>query len=149
MFQDSMTILMIGVIFYWMWPFGGRLLEMQILQFLFFCFPQKISLSQFCILVFLVFFRRLSFLLCTENFPVCLQAMYNEFSTANIQIDKDFSAKLSGYGCVGHIPEADVCSSSVVSALNSYEDSSIIVLVSDCKILLFLYMEMEWYNHDK
>ncbi|KAG7027533.1 putative serine/threonine-protein kinase PIX7, partial [Cucurbita argyrosperma subsp. argyrosperma] len=25
------------------------------------------------------------------------QAMYNEFSTANIQIDKDFSAKLSGY----------------------------------------------------
>ncbi|KAH1089445.1 hypothetical protein J1N35_016702 [Gossypium stocksii] len=35
------------------------------------------------------------------------QAMYNEFSTANIQIDKDFSAKLSGYGCVGHIPEAE------------------------------------------
>ncbi|KAG2272526.1 hypothetical protein Bca52824_067081 [Brassica carinata] len=27
------------------------------------------------------------------------QAMYNEFSTANIQVDKDFSAKLSGYGC--------------------------------------------------
>ncbi|KAK5804934.1 hypothetical protein F383_05215 [Gossypium arboreum] len=35
------------------------------------------------------------------------QAMYNEFSTANIQIDKDFSAKLSGYGCVGHILEAE------------------------------------------
>ncbi|TYH03849.1 hypothetical protein ES288_A09G251400v1 [Gossypium darwinii] len=34
-------------------------------------------------------------------------AMYNEFSTANIQIDKDFSAKLSGYGCVGHILEAE------------------------------------------
>ncbi|KAE8718589.1 Detected protein of confused Function [Hibiscus syriacus] len=27
------------------------------------------------------------------------QAMYNEFSTANIQIDKDFSAKLSGWLC--------------------------------------------------
>ncbi|KAI3993662.1 hypothetical protein MKX01_002675 [Papaver californicum] len=33
------------------------------------------------------------------------QAMYNEFSTANIQIDKDFSAKLSGYGCVSPNPE--------------------------------------------
>lgn len=41
--------------------------------------------------------------------------MYNEFSTANIQIDKDFSAKLSGYGCVGHIPEADISSNSIVS----------------------------------
>ncbi|KAI9073187.1 hypothetical protein K1719_020850 [Acacia pycnantha] len=40
------------------------------------------------------------------------QAMYNEFSTANIQIDKDFSAKLSGYGCVGHIPEEEIPSSS-------------------------------------
>lgn len=46
----------------------------------------------------------------------CLQAMYNEFSTANIQIDKDFSAKLSGYGCVGHIPEEEVSSNSTVSA---------------------------------
>lgn len=35
------------------------------------------------------------------------QAMYNEFSTVNIQIDKDFSAKLSGYGCVGLLPETD------------------------------------------
>jgi hypothetical protein len=43
------------------------------------------------------------------------QAMYNEFSTANIQIDKDFSAKLSGYGCVGHIPEEEISSSSSVS----------------------------------
>ncbi|KAI5663142.1 hypothetical protein M9H77_22465 [Catharanthus roseus] len=41
------------------------------------------------------------------------QAMFHEFSTANIQIDKDFSAKLSGYGCISHIPEADIsCSSS-------------------------------------
>ncbi|KAF7825417.1 putative serine/threonine-protein kinase PBL1 [Senna tora] len=40
------------------------------------------------------------------------QAMYNEFSTVNIQIDKDFSAKLSGYGCVGHIPEDEIPSSS-------------------------------------
>ncbi|CAO2182509.1 unnamed protein product [Urochloa humidicola] len=29
------------------------------------------------------------------------QAMYSEFSTSNIQIDKDFTAKLSGYGCAG------------------------------------------------
>ncbi|CAI8600982.1 unnamed protein product [Vicia faba] len=40
------------------------------------------------------------------------QAMYNEFSTANIQIDKDFSAKLSGYGCVGHVPKEEISSSS-------------------------------------
>ncbi|TKY63633.1 receptor protein kinase [Spatholobus suberectus] len=40
------------------------------------------------------------------------QAMYNEFSTANIQIDKDFGAKLSGYGCVGRIPEEEISSSS-------------------------------------
>ncbi|GMH10031.1 hypothetical protein Nepgr_011872 [Nepenthes gracilis] len=36
------------------------------------------------------------------------QAMYSEISTANIQIDKDFSAKLSGYGCVGLLPESDM-----------------------------------------
>lgn len=42
--------------------------------------------------------------------------MYNEFSTANIQVDKDFSAKLSGYGCVGHIPEEEIPSSSSVSS---------------------------------
>ncbi|VFQ61654.1 unnamed protein product [Cuscuta campestris] len=42
------------------------------------------------------------------------QAMFHEFSTANIQIDKDFSAKLSGYGCVTHIQEtSSICSSSV------------------------------------
>ncbi|KAG5089033.1 hypothetical protein JHK86_001645 [Glycine max] len=39
-------------------------------------------------------------------------AMYNEFSAANIQIDEDFSAKLSGYGCVGRIPEEEISSSS-------------------------------------
>lgn len=44
--------------------------------------------------------------------------MYNEFSTANIQIDKDFSAKLSGYGCVGQIPtpETEIPNNSVVSS---------------------------------
>ncbi|EPS73757.1 hypothetical protein M569_00992, partial [Genlisea aurea] len=41
------------------------------------------------------------------------QAMFFDFSTANVQIDKDFSAKLSGYGCIAHIPEADISSSSV------------------------------------
>ncbi|KAK0585075.1 hypothetical protein LWI29_023086 [Acer saccharum] len=44
------------------------------------------------------------------------QAMYNEFSTANIQIDKDFSAKLSGYGCVCHIPETEISNSSIAAA---------------------------------
>ncbi|XVF65940.1 hypothetical protein PTKIN_Ptkin09bG0291500 [Pterospermum kingtungense] len=46
------------------------------------------------------------------------QAMYNEFSTANIQIDKDFSAKLSGYGCVSHIPETEEISANSVAAAN-------------------------------
>ncbi|XP_004506654.1 probable serine/threonine-protein kinase PBL1 [Cicer arietinum] len=40
------------------------------------------------------------------------QAMYNEFSTTNVQIDKDFSAKLSGYGCVGHFPKEEISSNS-------------------------------------
>ncbi|XAR68716.1 Non-specific serine/threonine protein kinase [Bertholletia excelsa] len=49
------------------------------------------------------------------------QAMFNEFSTANIQIDKDFSAKLSGYGCNNHIPETEICNSSVALANLSVE----------------------------
>ncbi|KAJ6871595.1 serine/threonine-protein kinase PBL1 [Populus alba x Populus x berolinensis] len=49
------------------------------------------------------------------------QAMYNEFSTANIQIDKDFSAKLSGYGCVGHIPETEISNSTAAAANLSVE----------------------------
>ncbi|CAL5420438.1 unnamed protein product [Camellia sinensis] len=49
------------------------------------------------------------------------QAMFNEFSTANIQIDKDFSAKLSGYGCINHIPEIEISNSSVALANLSVE----------------------------
>ncbi|KAL8038953.1 hypothetical protein ABFX02_10G003800 [Erythranthe guttata] len=49
------------------------------------------------------------------------QAMFHEFSTANVQIDKDFSAKLSGYGCISHIPEKDISSSSVAVANLSVE----------------------------
>ncbi|KAA8517643.1 hypothetical protein F0562_015115 [Nyssa sinensis] len=49
------------------------------------------------------------------------QAMFGEFSTANIQIDKDFRAKLSGYGCISHIPEAEISNSSVASANLSEE----------------------------
>ncbi|KAG1371484.1 putative serine/threonine-protein kinase PBL18 [Cocos nucifera] len=44
------------------------------------------------------------------------QAMYNEFSTANIQIDKDFSAKLSGFGCVSYNPETEISNTSAVKA---------------------------------
>lgn len=54
----------------------------------------------------------------------CCQAMFNEFSTANIQIDKDFSAKLSGYGCFGHISELEISNNSVVSLLNFYKIQS-------------------------
>nr|AFK34136.1 unknown [Medicago truncatula] len=57
------------------------------------------------------------------------QAMYNEFSTANIQIDKDFSAKLSGYGCVGHIPEEEISSSSSVSTM-TYKCFSVTLKIS-------------------
>ncbi|XP_041996593.1 probable serine/threonine-protein kinase PBL11 isoform X2 [Salvia splendens] len=49
------------------------------------------------------------------------QAMFHEFSTANIQIDKDFSAKLSGYGCISHIPEGDISNDSVAVANLSLE----------------------------
>ncbi|KAL2250313.1 UNVERIFIED_CONTAM: putative serine/threonine-protein kinase PIX7 [Sesamum indicum] len=49
------------------------------------------------------------------------QAMFHDFSTANIQIDKDFSAKLSGYGCISHIPEADISSGSAAVANLSVE----------------------------
>ncbi|XXG39987.1 hypothetical protein AAC387_Pa01g0811 [Persea americana] len=44
------------------------------------------------------------------------QAMYNEFSSTNIQIDKDFSAKLSGYGCVGHNPDTEFTNTSAAIA---------------------------------
>ncbi|KAI8015792.1 putative serine/threonine-protein kinase PIX7 [Camellia lanceoleosa] len=49
------------------------------------------------------------------------QAMFNELSTANIQIDKDFSARLSGYGCISHIPETEISNSSVALANLSVE----------------------------
>lgn len=47
-----------------------------------------------------------------------LQAMYKDFSTAHIQIDKDFRATLSGYGCVGDIPENEISNKSPVSSLS-------------------------------
>lgn len=64
-----------------------------------------------------------------------LQAMFNEFSTANIQIDKDFSAKLSGYGCINHIPETEIRNSSVVSAL----------ILLKTRILLYFNTFLYWY----
>lgn len=49
------------------------------------------------------------------------QAMYNEFSTANIQIDKDFSAKLSGYGCASYNPDTEISNTSTSSTNLSME----------------------------
>ncbi|KAL5974786.1 hypothetical protein ACLOJK_031457 [Asimina triloba] len=49
------------------------------------------------------------------------QAMYNEFSAANIQVDKDFSSKLSGYGCVSHSPDPEIASGPVAVANLSVE----------------------------
>ncbi|XP_042401044.1 probable serine/threonine-protein kinase PBL15 [Zingiber officinale] len=50
------------------------------------------------------------------------QAMYHEFSTSNIQVDKDFSAKLSGYGCVGYYnPDTSISNSSIASGNLSVE----------------------------
>ncbi|KAJ8503664.1 hypothetical protein OPV22_004550 [Ensete ventricosum] len=49
------------------------------------------------------------------------QAMYYEFSTSNIQVDKDFSAKLSGYGCASYNPEAGISDSSIATANLSVE----------------------------
>jgi hypothetical protein len=60
--------------------------------------------------------------------------MYNEFSTANIQIDKDFSAKLSGYGCVGHILEMEISNNSVVSSFTLLSDD----LPFPTQLILFL-----------
>jgi hypothetical protein len=40
--------------------------------------------------------------------------MYSEFSTSNIQIDKDFTAKLSGYGCVGFSTEEEISNAPAV-----------------------------------
>ncbi|KAL9227828.1 hypothetical protein vseg_003474 [Gypsophila vaccaria] len=39
------------------------------------------------------------------------QAMYSELSAVNIQIDQDYNAKLSGYGCVGLLPVSVLSSS--------------------------------------
>ncbi|XP_074558464.1 putative serine/threonine-protein kinase PBL18 [Curcuma longa] len=50
------------------------------------------------------------------------QAMYHEFSTSNIQVDKDFSAKLSGYGCVGYYnPDTSISNSSIAAGNLSVE----------------------------
>lgn len=45
---------------------------------------------------------------------ICFQAMYSEFSTSSIQIDKDFTAKLSGYGCVEFNTEEVISNAPVV-----------------------------------
>jgi hypothetical protein len=46
--------------------------------------------------------------------------MYSEFSTSNIQIDKDFTAKLSGYGCAGFNTE-EISTAPVVCSFPSVE----------------------------
>ncbi|KAL6853764.1 hypothetical protein ACP4OV_019793 [Aristida adscensionis] len=49
------------------------------------------------------------------------QAMYCDFSTSNIQIDKDFTAKLSEYGCVGFNSEEEISNASMPAANLSVE----------------------------
>ncbi|VAH65463.1 unnamed protein product [Triticum turgidum subsp. durum] len=49
------------------------------------------------------------------------QAMYDDFSTSNIQIEKDFTAKLSGYGCVGFNSEEERSKASVTATNLSEE----------------------------
>nr|CAB3478693.1 unnamed protein product [Digitaria exilis] len=49
------------------------------------------------------------------------QAMYSEFSTSSIQIDKDFTAKLSGYGCAGFNTEEEISNAPVSAAHLSVE----------------------------
>ncbi|ERN04150.1 hypothetical protein AMTRI_Chr08g168100 [Amborella trichopoda] len=54
------------------------------------------------------------------------QAMYTEFKTANIQIDKDFSAKLSGYGCASYNPEVEFSNaSSMVQAMSNLSPETV------------------------
>ncbi|KAG0468145.1 hypothetical protein HPP92_017473 [Vanilla planifolia] len=49
------------------------------------------------------------------------QAMFHEFSSANIQVEKDFSAKLSGYGGVSYNTETELVNTSVATASLSVE----------------------------
>ncbi|EXC23827.1 putative receptor-like protein kinase [Morus notabilis] len=73
------------------------------------------------------------------------QAMYNEFSTASIQIDKDFSAKLSGYGCVGHIIETELSNSSVVSSATLFSD---VFQIGPCPTVGFYIPQLEFMRVD-
>lgn len=75
------------------------------LVLIFFCFqaPSLVPLALTCICI-----------------SFCFQAMYSEFSTSNIQIDKDFTAKLSGYGCAGFNTE-EISNAPVVCSFPSVE----------------------------
>ncbi|XP_072997615.1 probable serine/threonine-protein kinase PBL1 [Typha latifolia] len=72
------------------------------------CTRMKVALGAACALAFL-----------HEEGP--FQAMYNEFSASNIQLDKDFTPKLSGYGCASYHMEADISNTSMVTANLSVE----------------------------
>ncbi|KAG0473578.1 hypothetical protein HPP92_015435 [Vanilla planifolia] len=67
----------------------------------------------------IAFFAARGLLFLHEEGP--FQAMFHEFSTTNIQVDKDFSAKLSGYGCMSYNAEADFANNSKVTASLSVE----------------------------
>lgn len=51
--------------------------------------------------------------------PFLLQAMYSDFSSSNIQIDRDYTAKLSGHGGVSSKLELDSSNASAVSLVRS------------------------------
>ena len=63
-----------------------------------------------------------------------LQAMYDDFSSSNIQIEKDFTAKLSGYGCVGFNSEEERSKASVVRFTQHVPPQ--FTLVPACMLLL-------------
>ena len=48
------------------------------------------------------------------------QAMFSDFSTRNIQIDSDYTAKLTGYGCVSPRLDLDISNNPTVSLQTNF-----------------------------
>lgn len=68
--------------------------------------------------------------------------MYNEFSAANVQIDKDFSAKLSGYGCVSSNLEVEIPNNSAAYLSVETIDRGILTPKSNVWSFGILFLEL-------